>query len=205
MRAACAARSEPDAAGRRPLTDRCVERADVVRRSSVGWALDGTAWRHGAAARCVRGRWSWLVAYDVRTAGGYRETHLRFFRRRGDGRHEEVLTAPDPFDGDVTGIAASPTGRVVVTTSTSRTFKVWVRCRRGRVTETWKWRSVGAFRVEASSCASFSGDGRAVAALFRTAVTVWDVGTNRFVCAIPQAGGAVAGDAFLDGQRVLAV
>ena len=122
---------------------------------------------HGAAARCVRGRWSWLVAYDVRTAGGYRETHLRFFRGLGDGRHDEVLTVPDPFEGDVTGIAASPTGRVVVTASTARTFKVWVRCRRG--TETWKCRSVGAFRGEASPCALFSGDGRAVAVLFRTA------------------------------------
>ena len=36
--------------------------------------------------------------------------------------------------------------------------------------------------------ASFSGDGRAVAVWFRTAVTVWDVGENRLVCAIPQAG-----------------
>ena len=189
-----------------PVTDRSVERADVVRGSAVGWTLDGrslgdTELRHVAYADGG----AWLVAYDVRTAGGYRETHLRFFRRRGDGRHEEVLTVPDPFEGDVTGIAASPTGRVVVTTSTDRTFKVWVRCRRGRGTETWKCRSVGAFRGEASSCASFSGDGSAVAVGFRTAVTVWDVGTNRLVCAIPQAGGRVAGVAFLDGQRVLAV
>ena len=147
---------------------------------ALGWTLDGrslgdTELRYAAYADGG----AWLVAYDVRTASGYRETHLRFFRRRGDGRHEEVLTAPDPSEVDATVIAASPTGRVVVTTSTSRTFKVWVRCRHG--TETWKCRSVGAFRGEASSCALFRGDGRAVAALFRTAVTVWDVGTNRLV------------------------
>ncbi|EDS88638.1 hypothetical protein CL6EHI_027130 [Entamoeba histolytica] len=78
-------------------------------------------------------------------------------------------------------------------TSLDHVFKVWVLVTRQtiktkggvRSNVTWKCRSIGAYYGEPSYSASISKDGSVMAVSFKTAITIWDVLSNKLLFSLP--------------------
>ncbi|BFU23220.1 hypothetical protein KM1_254940 [Entamoeba histolytica HM-3:IMSS] len=178
-----------------PSGDRCVASAEVSRPNVLLESLEKRKLPDADVKyTSMIGDDEWMVTYDLRNMSSrYHESNLRFFRKKQNGTYEQMVCIPEPFQSEVTSITSSPSHKVVITTSLDHVFKVWVLVTRQtiktkggvRSNVTWKCRSIGAYYGEPSYSASISKDGSVMAVSFKTAITIWDVLSNKLLFSLP--------------------
>ncbi|KAF8061314.1 ycf24 [Scenedesmus sp. PABB004] len=150
-----------------------------------------------------------LVTVDVRPAtgayGGAAESTLRFWDATGAGAAPAggapyVLntSADAPHRGAITGLAAHPRSRAVVTTGSEGEYRSWAHApaRRGAgggggaQRGHWRCAAVGGYRGQPLGGAAFSADGSLLAVAAGGTATLWDPEQHALVAALPAPAGA---------------
>jgi NET1-associated nuclear protein 1 (U3 small nucleolar RNA-associated protein 17) len=121
------------------------------------------------------------------------ELFLKFWRWDPDAQAYKLHTRVDyPHTKPITSILFNPNtrqGPMAITTSLDKTFKVWgLNAGRKDGEDAWMCRSVGVYRDDVPSTASFSEDGGILAVGFGQLITLWDPYLNSIqgVLAQPQ-------------------
>lgn len=196
-----------------PVVDRCIAEAYVSRPNVITASIGNEKLPDAQVSQVAFvDNDNWMVSYDQRKISErYQESNLRFFRRRVNGTYEQMLVIPEPSQSAITSIRASPINKLVVTTSLDHMFKVWVLVSREtiqtkggvRADVTWKCRSIGAYYGEPSYDSAFSNDGSVIAVSFKTAITLWDVASNKLLFSIPISVPKAVKLSFLSESRYL--
>ena len=178
-----------------PSGDRCIANAEVSRPNVLLGSLQKEKLPDADIQHVAMiGEDEWMVTYDYREMSKrYHESNLRFFRKKQNGTFEQLVVIPEPFQSRITSIASSPSHKIVITTSEDHVFKVWVLVARKAIQTksgmrshlTWKCRSIGAYYGEPSYSASISNDGSIMIVSFKTAITVWDIASNKLLFSLP--------------------
>lgn len=131
-----------------------------------------------------------MATVDTRLVGTVYQTSLKFWFNSPIYQQFVLNTRVDnPHDDKITSIVAHPNRHAIVTSSTDKRFKFWIKVALPKNPKTldrsqqhsWMCRSVGTFDNTPCIVASFSSDGSLLAASFGKRVTLWDPVSNSFI------------------------
>ncbi|KAI8982312.1 hypothetical protein BDF20DRAFT_912490 [Mycotypha africana] len=130
----------------------------------------------------------WMATVDMRDDKiTTPELFLKFWQWDPDTQSYKLHTRVDyPHTKPITSLIFNPTshyrhskGLMAITTSEDKTFKVWNLSQSGSNNQAaWVCRSVGVYRDDTPTTATFSEDGSILAVAFGQATTIWDPYSN---------------------------